>query len=52
MQECIGISVCLPLIIYNSFKFIIHFDMNKWYVMFFAAGRHHIVFIFLLYIYL
>jgi plasmanylethanolamine desaturase len=37
MQECIGISVCLPLIIYNSFKFIIHFDMNKWYVMFFAA---------------
>jgi len=42
-QEYVGISLCLPLIVYNFISFILHFDINKWYVIIFAAGRHHIV---------
>jgi len=36
-QEYVGISLCLPLIVYNFISFILHFDINKWYVIIFAA---------------
>jgi hypothetical protein len=39
IQEYIGISICIPLIFYNLFNFIIHFDVNKWYFIFFAASK-------------
>jgi hypothetical protein len=40
IQEYIGISICIPLIFYNLFNFIIHFDINKWYFIFFAASKY------------
>lgn len=38
-QEFIGISLCIPLIAYNFFNFLYHFDVNKWYVIIFAGGK-------------
>jgi plasmanylethanolamine desaturase len=37
MQEILGISLCLPLIIYNFVLFLYHFDVSKWYFIFFAG---------------
>ncbi len=33
------ISLCIPLFAYNFFNFLIHFDINKWFVIFTAAGK-------------
>jgi len=33
------ISLCIPLFAYNFFNFLIHFDINKWFVIFAAAGK-------------
>lgn len=37
IQECIGLVICVPLIIFNFLNFIYHFDVYKWYIIFFAA---------------
>ena len=47
MQEILGISVCLPLIIYNFVLFLYHFDVSKWYFIFFAGCKYNIYVLFI-----
>lgn len=37
IQEYIGISLCIPLIIYNFLNFIYYFDVNRFYVILLAG---------------
>lgn len=39
VQEIIGLSICVPLIVFDFLNFIYHFDINKWYIIFFAACK-------------